>query len=77
MMMDPTVAMLNHGPKFVTPIYLERHLETDEVFVLLDDAATLVIGNRFENCHKREVFRWPEETEKAVRSKSGCQTSQN
>jgi len=38
------VAMLNHGPKFAQPKYLERHLGTDEVFVLLDGAATLLVG---------------------------------
>lgn len=38
------VAFLNHGDRFVSPAYMERHLETDEVFVLLSGAATLLIG---------------------------------
>ena len=38
------VAFLNHGDRFVSPAYMERHLETDEVFVLLSGSATLTIG---------------------------------
>ena len=38
------VAFLNHGEHFVSPTYLERHVESDEVFVLLSGAATLLIG---------------------------------
>lgn len=38
------VAMLNHGPKFEAPVSVERHRKTDEAFVLLDGAATLLIG---------------------------------
>ena len=38
------VAFLNHGDVFAKPTYLERHLETDEAFVLLEGAATLLIG---------------------------------
>lgn len=41
------VAILNDAPKFrrETMPYLERHKETDEVFVLLDGACTLYIGD--------------------------------
>jgi len=38
------VAFLNHGDNFAKPTYVERHLETDEVFVLLEGVATLLIG---------------------------------
>ena len=38
------VAFLNHGDRFITPTYIERHLETDEIFVLLSGEATLFIG---------------------------------
>lgn len=40
------VAMINHGQKFAAGhlTYLERHCETDEVFVLLEGEATLIIG---------------------------------
>lgn len=38
------VATLNHGPRFEKATYLERHLLTDEVFVLLVGEATLLIG---------------------------------
>ena len=35
---------LNHGPRVEKATYLERHLLTDEVFVLLTGEATLLIG---------------------------------
>lgn len=40
------VAMINHGPKFAAGnlTYVERHRETDEVFVLIEGDATLIIG---------------------------------
>lgn len=38
------VAFLNHGDRFVAPVYMERHNGTDEVFVLLAGEATLLIG---------------------------------
>lgn len=45
------VAMLNHGDKFAAehPARLERHLETDEVFVLLEGNATLWIGREVQS----------------------------
>jgi len=45
------VALLNDAPRFrreTTP-YLERHNETDEVFVLLAGTCTLYIGDGAEN----------------------------
>ena len=41
------VAILNDAPKFwrETMPYLERHNETDKVFVLLEGACTLYIGH--------------------------------
>lgn len=41
------VALLNDAPKFrrETMPYLERHNDTDEVFVLLEGASTLYIGD--------------------------------
>ena len=52
------VAFLNHGDKFSPerPERLERHLETDEVFVLLDGSATLFVGKEM-NSVKMERFR--------------------
>lgn len=53
---DPTViydgwiaAIANFGPKFDRENYrlLERHMETDEVFVLLKGEASLIIGKDF------------------------------
>lgn len=38
------VALLNHGERFAVKGPLERHLKTDEAFVLLDGAVTLWIG---------------------------------
>ena len=40
------VAVLNYAKEFdpETPLKLERHMETDEIFVLLDGNATLIIG---------------------------------
>ena len=40
------VAYLNYAPRFTKEgcTYLERHMETDEVFVLLKGTATLYIG---------------------------------
>jgi len=38
------VAFLNHGDCFAAPSCMERHLESDEVFVLLAGSATLLIG---------------------------------
>lgn len=46
------VAILNDAPKFrreTTP-YLERHNETDEVFVLLEGTCALYIGDGGGNC---------------------------
>ena len=44
------VAYLNYGDEFnLTLPRLERHMETDEVFVLLTGSATLIIG---EELHK-------------------------
>lgn len=44
------VAYLNYAPRFdrKTLEYLERHNETDEVFILLEGAATLLIGENGE-----------------------------
>lgn len=40
------VALINYSEHFTpnVPLKLERHMETDEVFVLLDGNATLIIG---------------------------------
>ena len=38
------VAFLNHGDRFAAPAYVERHVNTDEAFVLLAGEATLLIG---------------------------------
>ena len=37
------VAFLNYGERFKEVKYIERHMETDEVFVLLEGKATLYI----------------------------------
>ena len=46
------VAFLNHGDRFAAPTYVERHNESDEVFVLLSGEATLLIG---ESWHPVEM----------------------
>ena len=38
------VAFLNHADSFDRIVKLERHMETDEVFMLLEGEATLIIG---------------------------------
>ena len=45
------VALLNHGPRFDTATMqdLERHTETDEVFVLLSGKAELIIGEKMQH----------------------------
>lgn len=52
------VALLNDAPKFrrETMPYLERHNETDEVFVLLDGACTLYIGDGDETPGRIETL---------------------
>lgn len=50
------VAFLNYAPHFDRITYLERHLLTDEVFVLLDGEAQLLIGERAE-CVRLEPCR--------------------
>ena len=42
------VAFLNHADRFENTTYLERHLLTDEVFVLLNGWAELLIGEKGE-----------------------------
>ena len=47
------IAYLNHGDRFEEKNFnrIERHVQTDEVFVLLEGEATLIIGeelNRIE-----------------------------
>ena len=42
------VAFLNHAERFAALTYIERHLQTDEVFVLLEGRARLVIGESLE-----------------------------
>lgn len=42
------VAFLNQDEEYTKNTYIERHLETDEVFVLLKGEATLFIGKERE-----------------------------
>ena len=42
------VAFLNHADRFENTTYLERHLLTDEVFILMDGTAELLIGEKGE-----------------------------
>ena len=42
------VAFLNHADRFENTTYLERHMLTDEVFLLLGGSAELLIGDRGE-----------------------------
>lgn len=48
-----TVAELNYAEKFDADgiSYLERHIETDETFVLLTGEATLLIGENAQRVH--------------------------
>lgn len=45
-----TVALMNHTARTTKEglTYIERHMETDEVFVLLNGSATLLIGLEME-----------------------------
>lgn len=42
------VAFLNQNQEYIKNTYVERHTETDEVFVLLKGTATLYIGKEHE-----------------------------
>ena len=59
------VAYLNHGEIFKEENFerLERHLETDEVFMLLEGEATLIIG--------KELTRIPMEQHKVYNIPKG------
>jgi len=59
------VAILNYADRFDerSPLRLERHLLTDEVFVLLEGAATLFIGE--------EMTAYPMERNKIYNVKQG------
>ena len=50
------VAFLNYAERFDKITYLERHLLTDEVFVLLQGSAELWIGEKCERM-KMEPFK--------------------
>lgn len=50
------VALMNYADELAKLNKYERHLETDEVFVLLEGRATLVVGEAREE-HKMERFR--------------------
>ena len=43
------VAFLNYADRFDQITYLERHLLTDEVFILLNGQAELLIGETYEH----------------------------
>ena len=45
-----TVAVINYAPRFDAAnfVRMERHMKTDEVFVLLAGRATLVVGETME-----------------------------
>ena len=42
------VAYLSYSKKMDNITYIERHMETDEIFVLLKGSATLLIGEKME-----------------------------
>ena len=50
------VALMNYIDELAKLNKYERHLETDEVFVLLEGRATLVVGENREE-HQMERFR--------------------
>ncbi len=50
------VAFMNYADELEKLNKYERHLETDEVFVLLEGKATLVVGEEQEE-HKMEKFK--------------------
>lgn len=50
------VAFMNYADELEKLNKYERHLETDEVFVLLQGKATLVVGEEQEE-HKMEKFK--------------------
>lgn len=57
------VALLNYAPRFdiKTMEYLERHLETDEIFVLLEGEAFLIVGEEQEHVpmEKGKIYNVP------------------
>ncbi len=57
------VAYLNHGDTFMEENFqrIERHLETDEVFMLLEGEATLVIGKELDRIEmeQHKVYNIP------------------
>ena len=57
------VAYLNHGKEFneTTLTKIERHMESDEVFVLLEGEATLIIGEALDKIpmEQHKVYNVP------------------
>ena len=43
------VAFLNYADRFDNVTYIERHMLTDEVFVLLEGSAELIVGDNRES----------------------------
>ncbi len=58
------VAYLCYAEKFDRITYLERHLETDEIFVLLQGEATLLIGENAQRVamEKGQMYNVPKAT---------------
>ena len=52
------IAYLTYAERFARTTYLERHLKTDEIFMLLEGSATLLIGENAERVpmHKHEAY---------------------
>ena len=50
------IGLLRHSQRFSACCQMERHLETDEVFVLLDGSATLYVENETYHMEKCTVY---------------------
>lgn len=55
------VAYLTYADHFDNITYLERHMETDEIFILVEGTATLLIGEKAEPCEmiKNNIYNIP------------------
>ncbi len=70
------VAFLHHGDRFEEKNFskIERHMESDEVFVLLEGEATLVIGKELNKVkmHPHKIYNVPKGVWHHIFTKEGA-----
>lgn len=70
------VAVLNHGDRFLetNPLQLERHLKTDETFVLIEGEAALLVGEKAERLpmQKGKIYNFPRGAWHQIRTQPGA-----